>query len=145
MIVFSILTEPPLAKNQKTALPFMLRCWSQSKFRLPVDECVKNWINLNSLIFNIKSISKGVGASDNPCSETHAGPVAFSDPESTALKAFYEERKDEIQVYLAFHSYGQYILSPWGYTYDHVHNYDQLMQIGDNFNFISNRNNYYEM
>lgn len=72
----------------------------------------------------------GVGASDNPCSETHAGPVAFSDPESRALRDFYEARKDDIKVYLAFHSYGQYILSPWGYTYDHVHNYDQLMQIG---------------
>ncbi|XP_037037661.1 zinc carboxypeptidase-like [Bradysia coprophila] len=72
-----------------------------------------------------------VGASDNPCSETFGGPVAFSDPESRALRDFYVERKEDIKVYLAFHSYGQYILSPWGYTYDHVHNYDQLMQIGN--------------
>jgi len=72
-----------------------------------------------------------VGASDNPCSETFAGPVPMSDPESLALKAFYEERKDHINVYLAFHSYGQYILSPWGYTLDHVGNYDELMQIGN--------------
>lgn len=74
--------------------------------------------------------SLGVGASDNPCSETFGGPEAFSDPESRALRDFYVERKEDIKVYLAFHSYGQYILSPWGYTYEHVHNYDQLMQIG---------------
>jgi len=72
-----------------------------------------------------------VGASDNPCSETHAGPRAFSDPESRALRDFYEARKADISVYLALHSYGQYILSPFGYTLDRADNYDQLMQIGN--------------
>lgn len=88
--------------------------------------------------FTVITSLLAVGASDNPCSETFAGPVAFSDPESRALRDFYEARKDDIKVYLAFHSYGQYILSPWGYTYDHVHNFDQLMQIG---NIVINCNN----
>lgn len=92
----------------------------------------------NNCNFKYKLINlPAVGASDNPCSETHAGPVPFSDPESRALRDFYEARKDDIQVYLAFHSYGQYVLSPWGYTSDHVHNYDQLMQIGKFLKCIS--------
>ena len=72
-----------------------------------------------------------VGASDNPCSETFAGPRAFSEPEARALAAYHLARKDNTKIYLAFHSYGQYILSPFGYTTEHADNYDELMRIGN--------------
>lgn len=72
-----------------------------------------------------------VGASDNPCSDTYAGPTPFSDKESIAFKDFYEANKEQIVVHFAYHSPGQYFLSPFGYTFDYADNHDELMKIGN--------------
>lgn len=56
------------------------------------------------------------GGSDNPCSETFAGPSAFSEPEALALADFLKLHTGEIKIYLSFHSYGQYIIFPYGHT-----------------------------
>ncbi|XP_050591927.1 carboxypeptidase B-like [Bombus affinis] len=56
------------------------------------------------------------GASNNPCSDTYAGPRPFSEPENQHLRDFILARKGQIKAYLTFHSYGQYILYPWGWT-----------------------------
>ncbi|XP_055710873.1 carboxypeptidase B-like isoform X2 [Phlebotomus papatasi] len=55
------------------------------------------------------------GASRQPCAETFAGMSAFSEPESLAQKNFFERSGADFQAFLSFHSYGQYILYPWGY------------------------------
>ncbi|KAG9429549.1 carboxypeptidase B [Apis mellifera carnica] len=57
-----------------------------------------------------------IGASNNPCSETYAGPKAFSEVENQHLRDFILARKGQFKAYLTFHSYGQYILYPWGFT-----------------------------
>ncbi|XP_037024577.1 zinc carboxypeptidase-like [Bradysia coprophila] len=72
-----------------------------------------------------------VGASSNPCSDTFAGPEPFSDPETKALSEFMTAHIDEIKLFITFHSYGQYILTPFAYTYDPADNYEQLKQIGN--------------
>lgn len=54
----------------------------------------------------------GPGTSRNPCSEIYAGPRAFSEPETKALADFISTF-DNVKMYLAFHSYGQYILYPY--------------------------------
>ncbi|XP_076235108.1 carboxypeptidase B [Calliopsis andreniformis] len=56
------------------------------------------------------------GASSNPCSDTYAGPKPFSEPEMQHMRNFILARKGQIKAYLSFHSYGQYILYPWGFT-----------------------------
>ncbi|XP_001599161.2 carboxypeptidase B-like [Nasonia vitripennis] len=56
-----------------------------------------------------------VGASSSPCSDIYAGPKAFSEPETAALRDFILGLKS-VKVYLTFHSYGQYLLHPWGFT-----------------------------
>lgn len=38
---------------------------------------------------------------------------------------------DEIKVFITFHSYGQYILTPFAYTLDPAENYEQLKQVGN--------------
>merc|ERR1712223_924147 len=58
----------------------------------------------------------GQGASGDPCDETYYGPKAFSEPETNAIKNFIMARKGTFRLYLTFHSYGQYILYPWGYA-----------------------------
>lgn len=56
------------------------------------------------------------GASTSECSEIYAGPRAFSEPETAALAAFVRSNRNSIKLYLTFHSYGNYLLYPWGYT-----------------------------
>ncbi|XP_015591347.1 carboxypeptidase B [Cephus cinctus] len=58
------------------------------------------------------------GASSSPCSDTYAGKAPFSEVETQALRNFVLANKDSIKLYLTYHSYGNYILYPWGYTSD---------------------------
>ncbi|KAK8744881.1 hypothetical protein OTU49_000663 [Cherax quadricarinatus] len=58
----------------------------------------------------------GVGASNNPCSEVYQGPSAFSEPETKALRDAMLKLKDNLELVLALHSYGQDLLYPWGWS-----------------------------
>lgn len=66
----------------------------------------------------------GTGTSTSRCSEIYRGAGAFSEPETLAHKRFFEQTKEQFKAFLTFHSYGQYILYPWGYNtavpVDHV-------------------------
>lgn len=52
------------------------------------------------------------GSSSVPCSQTYSGPEPFSEPETKALANFVSTFNN-IKVYLALHSYGQYLLHPY--------------------------------
>ncbi|KAK4498356.1 hypothetical protein PRZ48_011014 [Zasmidium cellare] len=58
------------------------------------------------------------GSSPNPCDETYRGRSAGDTPENKALVAQMNATaaKQPIALYVDWHSYGQYILSPYGYT-----------------------------
>lgn len=58
------------------------------------------------------------GASTNPCSETYKGAAAGDTPESKGLVAFTQQLAagQGIKLYIDWHSYGQYILLPYGYN-----------------------------
>ncbi|MCX5791393.1 MAG: M14 family metallopeptidase [Elusimicrobia bacterium] len=53
------------------------------------------------------------GASHSAWADTYCGPSAFSEPESKALKAFMEARKN-LKTHISYHSYASEILYPWG-------------------------------
>lgn len=56
----------------------------------------------------------GSGSSDDPASDTYRGQSAFSEPETQAVKWFCENH--EIFSALNYHSFGDYLIYPWGYT-----------------------------
>lgn len=56
------------------------------------------------------------GASSFHCSETYKGPTAFSEPETLALRNLMLKINETCRMYLTLHSYGNYLLYPWGYT-----------------------------
>jgi len=58
----------------------------------------------------------GPGSSSNPWSEIYRGPTPFSEPETRAIRDLAWSH--EFQAIMTYHSYGQLILYPWGYTYD---------------------------
>ncbi|KAF5297197.1 hypothetical protein FQA39_LY12212 [Lamprigera yunnana] len=72
----------------------------------------------------------GLGTSSNPCSDIYKGDVPFSEPETQNTKTYIEINKNRIKLYLTFHSYGGYLLYPWGYTSDLPPNSDQLHSLG---------------
>jgi carboxypeptidase T len=57
------------------------------------------------------------GASPSPNSDTYRGPAPFSEPESQAVKAFVESRKN-LKILLSYHTYSELILYPWGHSYN---------------------------
>uniref|UniRef100_A0A336K8H3 Zinc carboxypeptidase A 1 n=1 Tax=Culicoides sonorensis TaxID=179676 RepID=A0A336K8H3_CULSO len=71
------------------------------------------------------------GSSNNPCSNTYAGPNAFSEPETKALASFYDKIHQNITAYFSFHNYGQYLLYPYGSpAADRVSNEDEHQYVG---------------
>merc|ERR1719391_826915 len=58
------------------------------------------------------------GASSNPCTETFAGPSAFSEPEMRNIRDFVMTLDPVPVLSTCFHSYSQLILWPYGYAYN---------------------------
>ena len=73
----------------------------------------------------------GQGTSGYACSDIYRGRRPFSEPELRALRDFIMPRKDEFILYLAMHSYGQYILYPWGYERKDARNVKELKKLGE--------------
>ncbi|KAH8263152.1 hypothetical protein KR044_005265 [Drosophila immigrans] len=70
-----------------------------------------------------------VGASSNACTDTYAGPEAFSEIETLSLSNYIASIKDKIQLYISLHAYSQYLLYPYGHTSelpDNVKDYQQV-------------------
>jgi hypothetical protein len=72
----------------------------------------------------------GQGASRQPCSETFAGSKAFSEPETAAVNDFVRKSSANWKASLSFHSYGQYILYPWGYDRKVPADHQDLERVG---------------
>ena len=79
-----------------------------------------------------------------PCSETYQGPSAGSEPETQAvegwLRALHPDQRgenaldpapaDARDVFITLHSYGEYIIVPWGYSTDPAPNDAGLRALG---------------
>lgn len=71
------------------------------------------------------------GASSDPCANDYAGPVPNSEPEIKGESEFLRSNKDKFNVLLAFHSYSQMLLSPYGHTEEVPPNNDDLLKVAD--------------
>ncbi|KAL6710686.1 hypothetical protein ACN47E_007743 [Coniothyrium glycines] len=89
------------------------RLWRKNRQTVSGNSCVGRDINRN---WPYKWEVTG-GASTNPCSETYKGLAAGDAPELRGVKAQVDQLKASrgIRLYLDVHSYGQYILWPYGY------------------------------
>ncbi|KAH8381027.1 carboxypeptidase B [Drosophila serrata] len=57
-----------------------------------------------------------VGASSYSCSDTYKGETAFSEPETQIVRDLLLGLSGRGKFYLTLHSYGNYLLYPWGWT-----------------------------
>ncbi|XP_053960330.1 zinc carboxypeptidase A 1-like [Anastrepha ludens] len=72
-----------------------------------------------------------VGASSNACSDTYAGPRAFSEIETRTLSDYISTLRGKLVLYLSFHSYSQLLLFPYGHTSELPPNYKDLKRVFD--------------
>ncbi|XP_066246867.1 carboxypeptidase B-like [Euwallacea similis] len=72
----------------------------------------------------------GTGSSKNPCAETFGGSGPFSEPETAAVQRYISGSSAKWRAYISFHSYGQYILYPWGYNRVVPPDYKDLELVG---------------
>ncbi|XP_049313513.1 carboxypeptidase B-like [Bactrocera dorsalis] len=72
----------------------------------------------------------GKGASSDYCSITYAGPTAFSEPETVVVRDLIHTYSERGIMYLTLHSYGSYVLYPWGYTSELPETADDLHEVG---------------
>ncbi|MDC0710357.1 M14 family metallopeptidase [Stigmatella sp. ncwal1] len=93
----------------------------------------------------------GAGASTSACNETYRGRAAVSEPETLALEnyirsIFPDQRgpgatdaapADATGLLLSLHSYGGYVLYPWGATTTSPPNATQLRTLGRKFNYFN--------
>merc|ERR1712115_688481 len=94
------------------------RMWRKTRSKNPGSSCIGTDANRN---WGYEW--GGRGASTNPCHQTYRGPYAFSEPETAAARDFilFLSQRSNMELYLTFHSYGQFILHPWAYQrLDHV-------------------------
>jgi carboxypeptidase T len=54
-------------------------------------------------------------------SDTYAGEYPFSEPETRAVQSFLNNHTN-IRIFISYHSYGEYILYPWGCTKKPIEN-----------------------
>ncbi|XP_018394061.1 PREDICTED: zinc carboxypeptidase-like [Cyphomyrmex costatus] len=95
------------------------------KTRKPYDNCYGADPNRN---WNYKWNT--AGSSNDTCSETYAGPAPFSEIETKSMSKYINSISKKFYAYIAFHSYSQLLMFPYGYTTDRVENYDDLYNIG---------------
>jgi hypothetical protein len=78
------------------------------------------------------------GAAGNGCDNTYHGPSAFSEDESANVRDAILSVADRTKAYLTIHSYGQYWLTPWGYTTDLPDDYPLLVRMKKKTDFKAN-------
>lgn len=72
----------------------------------------------------------GTGASWFPCAENFRGPSAFSEPEVAAFRDV-ALAANNVVLYLSMHSFGNWLLFPWGWTTQPIENHDELQRVGE--------------
>lgn len=73
----------------------------------------------------------GVGSSHSTSDEIYCGPSAFSEPESQAVRDLVLSHK--FQVAIDLHSYGDWVMWPWGYSSATTQDDTDLVRIGHEF------------
>lgn len=106
------------------------RLWRKTRQPSSISSCVGTDDNRN---YDVHWMENG-GASDDPCDYDYAGPHPFSEPEIKGMSEYLGSIKNKVNVLLAFHSYSQLLLSPYGHTAEEFpENFDDLMKVAKAF------------
>ncbi|XP_011209793.2 carboxypeptidase B [Bactrocera dorsalis] len=70
-----------------------------------------------------------IATSSHACASTFSGSSAFSEPETQALRDLMHSLSGRAKFYLSLHSFGNYLLYPWGYTSELPENWRDIDDI----------------
>lgn len=81
---------------------------------------------------NFDSNWNGTGSSTDTSRYDFSGSGPFSEPETKNVDTFFKEnaKKENIQAYIALHSFSQLIMFPYGFKTERAENYDDLQAMG---------------
>lgn len=102
------------------------RYWRKNRSPNRGSSCVGTDLNRNS---DYKWMTGG--SSDQPCSDVYAGPSGSSELEIKAMQSALRAKEGNWAAYLTFHAYGQWIFTPWGWTYNLPSDYQELMRVAN--------------
>uniref|UniRef100_T1K979 Peptidase M14 domain-containing protein n=1 Tax=Tetranychus urticae TaxID=32264 RepID=T1K979_TETUR len=115
------------------------RLWRKNRSKRAGVSCIGVDLNRN---FNIDWCK--IGSSRNPCKENYCGPKPNSEPETRSLVNYYKKLDSEpgecTLLYFTIHSYGQWILWPYGFTKNPPKNLELLETVGQEAINRVNRN-----
>ncbi|GAA29142.2 carboxypeptidase O [Clonorchis sinensis] len=104
------------------------RLWRKNRSPTAGEHCVGVDLNRN---FPLKW-GYGDGTSPRACDDIYRGDGPASELESQALINKLTELKDQIVLYLNLHSFGQFILTPYGFArYRYPGNYNNMINLGE--------------
>lgn len=74
-----------------------------------------------------------IGSSSDPSRYDFCGPSAASEVETQNVMNFLKNhsKTEDVRTYISLHSYSQLLMFPYGFTPEHVENYDDLQAIGN--------------
>ncbi|CAH8618245.1 unnamed protein product [Schistosoma rodhaini] len=116
------------------------RLWRKNRAQTEGELCIGIDLNRN---FPFKW-GVGNGASPHSCSDTYRGSEAASELETQSIIKKLNSLQKQIILYLSLHSFGQYILTPFGFSrYSYPPYYQKLMSMGKKVKqMIQNRHGY---
>ncbi len=68
------------------------------------------------------------GSSSTTSSQVYRGPAPFSEPETQAIESFCANHS--FVLALSYHTFGELLLYPWGYTYDFTADHELFHTLG---------------
>ncbi|XP_050521702.1 carboxypeptidase B-like [Daktulosphaira vitifoliae] len=101
------------------------RLWRKNRNKHPGSSCFGTDLNRNWAYHWGES-----GASKYKCAEIFRGAKAGSEPETQAIVQYIMKDPSKFKGFLTFHSYGQYILYPWGYARRVPSDHIDLQRVG---------------
>ena len=68
-----------------------------------------------------------VGASSDPCDSKFAGVAPLTEYETLNMSKYIKSIGDKLFAYISFHSFTQLLMVPYGYTTEHLDNYNETV------------------
>ncbi|RLN96509.1 hypothetical protein BBJ28_00019889 [Nothophytophthora sp. Chile5] len=96
-----------------------LRVWEHNKMgqrKSALPNCQKSPIDAGVDLnrnYDVCFARDTLGSSNDPCGDDYAGPSAFSEPETQAIRDLVERNSSDFSVALNYHSYGKYFNLPF--------------------------------
>lgn len=100
------------------------RLWRKNRRPNTGSTCVGTDLNRN---FNYQWMV--AGSSQDPCADTYAGPSGSSELENQQVQKVIMDHKGEWDSFITLHSYGQFWMTPWGYTKALPGDYNDLLSV----------------